>query len=80
MQRQRAEGDEKRPGDIPGDAQHEITVSFRENPGAHGGFTFVAGRASCGTFNFTNSAVLRQFDTTRRITAAEHSWRIVKRL
>src|ERR1017187_8393139 len=36
MQRQRAEGDEKRPGDIPGDAQHEITLAFRENPGAHG--------------------------------------------
>src|ERR1019366_8541622 len=36
MQRQRTEGDEKRPGDIPGDAQHEITLAFRENPGAHG--------------------------------------------
>src|ERR1039458_5050718 len=57
MQRQRAEGDEKRPGDIPGDAQHEITVAFRENPGAHGDrFTFVAGRASCGEFNSASSA------------------------
>jgi hypothetical protein len=56
MQRQRAEGDEKRPGDIPWDAQHEITVAFRKNPGAHGDrFAFVTGRAPCGEFNFTNS-------------------------
>src|ERR1019366_5039756 len=48
MQRQRAEGDEERPGDIPGDAQHEITVAFRDNPGAHGDrFPFVAGCAPC---------------------------------
>ena len=36
MQRKRTAGDEKRPGDIPVDAQHEITVAFRENPGTHG--------------------------------------------
>src|ERR1017187_7801940 len=57
MQRQRSEGDEKRPRAIPGDAQHEITVAFRENPGAHGDrFGFVTGSAPCGEFNSASSA------------------------
>ena len=36
MQRQPTEGDEKRPGGIPWEAQHEITVAFRDDPGADG--------------------------------------------
>ena len=36
MQRKRTAGDKKRLGDIPRDAQHAITVAFRDNPGTHG--------------------------------------------
>jgi hypothetical protein len=38
---------EKRPGDIPGDAQHEITVAFPENPSAHGLGRFTFREAGC---------------------------------
>src|ERR1019366_3265792 len=71
MHRQRSEGDEKRPGDIPGDARHEITVAFRENPGTHGAGSHSSLAATLAESSTSRIAVLRQFDTTRRITVAK---------
>ena len=36
LQGKNNDGDENRPGNIPGDAQHEITVAFRDVQSAHG--------------------------------------------
>src|ERR1035437_9321153 len=70
MQRQRAEGDEERLGDIPGHAQHEITVAFRENPAPTVPPHIGHWPRPCGEFSFTNSTC---FVSLKRLGASRSS-------